>query len=68
MQLTISINLDNSAFEVPGEIQRILSNISEDIEILNHHGQAIIKSGNSPNFGRWNVKDMNGNTIGSFTL
>ena len=68
MQLTISLNLDNSAFEVPGEIQRILSNISEDSEILNHHGQAITKSGNSPNILRQNVKDMNGNTIGSFTL
>jgi len=68
MQLTISINLDNSAFEVQGEIQRMLSSISEDVEVLNLTAQSIFNSGNTPNRIRQYVKDSNGNTVGSFTL
>lgn len=68
MRLAISINLDNSAFEVQGEIQRMLSRISEDVEMLNLNAQSIINSGNTPNRTRQYIKDSNGNTVGSFTV
>ena len=51
-----NISLNNSAFEDPGELPRILRAMAEDIE-------------NSPEYDRFrNAKDTNGNIVGTYAI
>lgn len=51
-----NISLNNSAFEDPSELPRILRDMAEDIE-------------NNPEYDRFrNAKDVNGNIVGTYAI
>lgn len=61
MRLNITIDMDNAAFEDPGEVGRILKTAAKKIEVFN------------PLDGLeddevFNLRDINGNTVGRVTL
>ncbi len=60
MKAQITIAMDNSAFEDMGiELARILRNIANEVE--NKGEESLAYSG-------WNLRDVNGNTVGHIKI
>jgi len=62
MQATITINLDNAAFEAPqgNELARILLNLAHKI--------SNVEFGVNPYDDQFMLRDINGNKVGSFVV
>jgi len=52
MKLTVEIDMDNSAFEQPGELAKCLNQVVEKIQ----------------NQSEGKIRDSNGNTVGSWSV
>ncbi len=51
MKFTLTVHMDNAAFEDAGELPRILADLAKTIRTYPEHGT-------------WHVRDINGNHVG----